>query len=362
MKIVHVIPQLSSGGGERFTIDLCNAFAGQGHEVTLIVLLPLGEYGFYKNEVSDKVNLICLDKKSGLDISLGWRLKKTISRLSPDVVHSHLRAILYMPLSIFSINAKFFHTVHNTADMEAGGTVGGFLRKVLFRMRKVTPVTISHESLDSFEKYYGMTTAMIFNGRDIPDTLKVSDSVKSEIDGYKRTSSTKVLVHLARYTDVKRQDLMARVAKKLFDEGFDFTVLLIGRTAEDILNGVKAAKCPVCHVLGEKKNPLEYLKAADAFCLCSTYEGMPISLIEAMGVGTIPVCTPVGGIVNVVKDGDTGFLSEDISEDSYYDALKRFLMQSEEERTEMKTKVQKCYEPFTMRECANKYLELYVNH
>lgn len=359
MKIVHVIPQLASGGGERFTIDLCNTLAAQGHEVSLIVLLPLKDYGFYISEVSDKVKLISLDKKPGLDITLGSRLKKTISNIGPDIVHSHLRAMLYMPLTVLSVKAKFFHTVHNTADVEAGGFVGGSIRKYLFKSGKVTPVTISSESLDSFEKYYGYTAPMIFNGRDIPENLTVSDAVEEEINGYKKSADTKVLVHLARYTDVKRQDLMARVARRLYDEGFDFTVLLIGRTADDILEGVKAANCPVCHVLGEKKNPLEYLKAADAFCLCSTFEGMPISLIEAMGVGAIPVCTPVGGIVNVVKTGETGFLSTDISEESYYEALKTFLMQNDEQMSEMKPKVEKAYEPYTMRECANKYLGLY---
>lgn len=43
----------------------------------------------------------------------------------------------------------------------------------------------------------------------------------------------------------------------------------------------------------------------DAYALCSSYEGMPISLIEAIGVGCIPVCTPVGGIVDVVHNGET---------------------------------------------------------
>ena len=54
----------------------------------------------------------------------------------------------------------------------------------------------------------------------------------------------------------------------------------------------------------------------DAYALCSSYEGMPISLIEAIGVGCIPVCTPVGGIVDVVHNGENGFLSDGIGEES----------------------------------------------
>lgn len=360
MKIINVIPQLVSGGGERFTIDLCNALAAQGNEVALIVFFaPEGPLGFYRNELSDKVKFISLDKKVGLDFTLAVRLRNAIRDFAPDIVNSHLRAMLYMPLSVLTVKAKFFHTVHNTAEVEAADPVGGAIRKWLFRTGKVTPITISDESLASFEKFYGHTAPMIFNGRDIPETLEVSDSVSQEINGFKKTPTTKVLVQLARFTDVKRQDLLARVSKRLYEEGFDLTVLLIGKKSEEIIKGIEEANCPVCHVLGERKNPLEYLKAADALCLCSTYEGMPISLIEAMGVGAIPVCTPVGGIVNVVKDGETGFLSSDISEEAYYHALKRFLQQSDSDAEEMKAKVKENYKPFTMRECANKYLELY---
>ncbi len=32
--------------------------------------------------------------------------------------------------------------------------------------------------------------------------------------------------------------------------------------------------------------------------------GMPVTLIECFAVGAIPVCTPVGGIVNVIRDGE----------------------------------------------------------
>ncbi len=362
MRIINVIPQLVSGGGERFTIDLCNALAEQGHEVALIVFFaPEGPLGFYRNELSDKVKFISLNKKIGFDITLAFRLRNAIREFAPDVVNSHLRSMLYMPMSVFTIHAKFFHTVHNTAEVEAGGTIGGAIRKWMFKTGRITPITISRESLASFEKYYGQTAPMIFNGRDIPETLKVSDSVNQEVEGLKKTPNTKVLVQLARFTDVKRQDLMARVSKRLYDEGFDFTVLLIGKKSDEIIKGIEEANCPICHVLGERKNPLEYLKAADALCLCSTYEGMPISLIEAMGVGTIPVCTPVGGIVNVVKDGETGFLSSDISEEAYYIALKRFLQQNDNDAIEMKAKVMENYKPFTMRECSNRYLELYKN-
>ncbi len=88
-----------------------------------------------------------------------FRLTKLIKRLNPDVVHTHLGAILYNILSPFLFrNIKFFHTIHNEAKKEAetGGKISALARKVLFRLGLTIPITISKESQNSFIKYYGI--------------------------------------------------------------------------------------------------------------------------------------------------------------------------------------------------------------
>jgi len=52
------------------------------------------------------------------------------------------------------------------------------------------------------------------------------------------------------------------------------------------------------------------MHAWDVFTLTSESEGLPMSLIEAMSVGVIPVCTRVGGVPEVIEDGMNGFLVE----------------------------------------------------
>ena len=137
-------------------------------------------------------------------------------------------------------------------------------------------------------------------------------------------------------------------------------MLAIGSTSQiDIVEEVKGLKSDNFYILGERKNPLEYLKAADAYALCSSYEGLPISLIEALGVGAVPVCTPVGGIVNLVHDGENGILAEGLSEDDYYKALKRFLELGNDTLQIMSKKARESYAPFSMTECAQKYVSLF---
>lgn len=360
MKIFEIIPQLSSGGAERFTIDLCNELSTK-HEVTLIVLHSVEKFGFYADELASNVRLVSMDKRMGFDMSLLFRLWRLIKKEKPDVVHTHLNGIIYISLSA-AINRRvvYCHTVHNTADKESNSFVCRVVRRLLFKTRLSTPITISEESQRSFLDYYGIDAPLIDNGRNVPADLALSASVVDEFKKYRRTDKTRVLVCLARMYPVKRHTLLAKVTARLYAEGYDFTVLAIGSTSQsDIVEEVKGLKSDNFYILGERKNPLEYLKAADAYALCSSYEGLPISLIEALGVGAVPVCTPVGGIVNLVHDGENGILAAGLEEDDYYNAMKRFIDLDDEALCAMSKKAKESYAPFSMTECAQKYVSLF---
>ncbi|MBW9203923.1 glycosyltransferase [Bacteroidales bacterium SW292] len=362
MRIVEIIPQLGSGGGERFTVDLCNELSKQ-HEVILIVFYPLEVFGFFANDLAQQIKIVSMDKKKGMDILLPLRLYRTITRFNPDIVHTHLRSITYTLLTALckQKNIVFFHTVHNTADKEAGGWVNRCIRRFSFKHNLIKPVTISKESQRSFVDFYRMDAPMVFNGRNIPANLHVSTKVTEELKKYQHSFRTRLLVCLARVMPVKRQGLVARICRRLYDEGYDFSLLFIGRydTTSDLVSEIKDAECPVVYLLGERLNPLEYLKAADGFCLMSSYEGMPISLIEALGTGTVPVCTPVGGVVDVVQNGENGFLSQDLTEEACYNALKQFLKLSDKDLQDMKQKAFNSYHQYSMTDCAIKYVNLF---
>src|SRR5688500_6920805 len=59
---------------------------------------------------------------------------------------------------------------------------------------------------------------------------------------------------------------------------------------------------------GFRSDVLELIKDFDVFALTSTYEGMCTSLVDAMAAGKSAVATAVGGVPEVLSDGETGFL------------------------------------------------------
>ncbi|MCR1794283.1 glycosyltransferase family 4 protein, partial [Leptospira sp. id769339] len=51
-----------------------------------------------------------------------------------------------------------------------------------------------------------------------------------------------------------------------------------------------------------------YLKLTDIFCLPTSYEGMPIAILEAMSLGKTVVTSKVSGMVDLIENGKDGFL------------------------------------------------------
>lgn len=62
------------------------------------------------------------------------------------------------------------------------------------------------------------------------------------------------------------------------------------------------------HFVGARADVGRMLCAMDVFALTSTTECLPMALLEAMACARPAVCTAVGGVVEVVEDGTTGFL------------------------------------------------------
>lgn len=85
-------------------------------------------------------------------------------------------------------------------------------------------------------------------------------------------------------------------------------------------------------VSGEEK--LEQFRQADLLCLPSYHEGLPMSILEAMGAGLPVVSTPIAGIPEAVLHKQTGLLVEPGNVNALASALKR-LLDSHELRQKM---------------------------
>ena len=359
--VIEVITELSSGGAERFVVDLCNEMS-LTRPVILVILQKLEPNWFYLNEISDRVKVISLQKSIGFSFRTCIKLTSLILKEKPAVVHTHLSALYYTVIAAFLFHwrIRFIHTLHNDAIPEAENKFGVWIRKILFCLRLVIPVTISEKSQESFSKLYCCKSSMIYNGRNISYSHDVK--LANHWIQYKSSRKTIVLLNVSSVQKSKNQLLLARSVQRLINQGYDLCLLIVGRIVDSsIAKQIRDLGENRIYLLGEQTNPRAYMTLADAFCLSSLYEGMPITLIEAFSVGLVPICTPVGGINNMIIDGKNGFLSESLNEEDYTKALERFLNLNEKEKNRMKQEAKESYQFYTMEKCVANYGHVMFN-
>ena len=365
-KIVQMVPALGWGGAQVFCIQLCNELAKYpGYDVTLISMYHHDEKKHLPLSMIDKkVKFITLGKKPGIDPKMFLKINKTLKQIHPNVVHTHLHAGYYCFYSYLRLKYPFkkIHTLHNLAKEDAPPH-GRKMFKYFFKKDIIHPVTISPEVLKSaVEEYGSFIKTLINNGSDPIKPTSAFDETAKKISGLKKNAETKVLLNVARITRQKNQQLLIDSMRILEQQNANAVAIILGDYVGDdkkIYDELITNKPGNVHFLGKVPNVSDYLLNADAFVLTSIFEGLPISLLEALSAGAVPVCTPVGGIINIVTD-KIGFLSTDVSEDTYVKALQDYLSAVENEINQLKENGKKLYQQeFSMQACAEKYNTLY---
>jgi glycosyltransferase involved in cell wall biosynthesis len=103
-----------------------------------------------------------------------------------------------------------------------------------------------------------------------------------------------------------------------------------------------------CRLLGYRTDVKDLMAAADLFVLASAFEGLPVSIMEAMAAGLPVVATAVGGVPEAVVDGETGLLVPPRDASALAAALLQ-LARDPDLRAEMATKARVRSEVFDIR-------------
>lgn len=366
MKILHVIPTLSSGGAERFVTDLTNELAEYDDcEMTLLILKSdkVDENVFYKKELSEKVTFKSLGIQKVRFYDL-WKIYQAIKKEKPDIVHYHLAGTLNLMLLTILLYRKptYIETIHNDIRAIIGITKRDrFIKSFCFRNGLVQVCTITPSNGEAFRDYYHREcAAMIVNGRNAVAPSPLFDMRKKEVESYKNTPNTMVFTHIGRFTKGKNQKLLIIAFNNFVLRGNDAILLIIGNGFDTPqAKEYKEHACDRIFFLGEQHDVQDYLLNSDGFCLSSIFEGMPITLIEAFACGCIPISTPVCGAIDYIQDGKNGFLTKDYKRESYIDALERF---AAHHQNIDKSQLKDYYDThFSMKSCANQYHTLYTN-
>lgn len=349
-----VIQSLRVGGAETMVENLSYALIRQGCVVLVVVLQP-GETMLVNRMRKNGVDLVILGKRPGLDLSVSGRLAAIMRDFQPDVVHSHLPILQYVvPAARKARVNNLVHTVHNMADKETSSKLKRFINRRYYRRGRVLPVALSEVTKRSVEDVYGLDSSQV---------AIVANGIGLGAFEPKRDYSIHVPIrvcHIGRFEEAKNHAALVAAATQLKADGFDivFDLYGIGSLMEEIKGAVSKGNLEEEFAFhGLTDNVPDALRKADLFVFPSVYEGMPMVLAEAMAAGLPIVAAAVGGIPDMLEDGENALLCKPDAV-SIATAVER-LLSDEGLRKSLGTAARKRAADFSSDAMARAYFDVY---
>jgi len=178
---------------------------------------------------------------------------------------------------------------------------GRFSRKTI--VKSDIFVAVSRE-LSILLKNEGISEERI---RYIPNGIPIEKPIKSD----ENTSGQNALITGRLSDNLKGVDILLKAWAIVISKFKDAHLTVLGDGPEKTKLEKQAKDLGVyksVHFCGYKTNVKDYLAIANIFVFPSRGEGMPNALLEAMAFGLPCIATPVGGIPDIIRDGENGFL------------------------------------------------------
>ena len=355
-RIAIVVLSLGVGGAENMVAQLAANIDKNKFDVYVISMHSPEGTIIEKKMAESRINVSFLHHDTAPNVKALLRLYKRLNQIKPDIVHTHMSAYIYTLPWIFLKRKKILHTIHNRPIYEFSSKLRSNI-KILYRMNKAVPIAISDTIAKEAKDLYKIKEDQI---EVIYNPVDISKYNKSSIK--KKKSDPVTFINVARFTDVKNQSLLIDAISKVREQINDVKLLLVGdgelRNAVErkvVQNGLS----DIVEFTGNIPNVAEKLSSADVFVLPSRYEGLPLTILEAMASGLPIIATNVGGVPDIVKDNGVLFKDNDLN--GLVAAMVN-LAQDRKVREEMGIKSIQYVEKFDVQSIVNQYQLVYERY
>ncbi|MDW4283996.1 N-acetyl-alpha-D-glucosaminyl L-malate synthase BshA [Staphylococcus saprophyticus] len=343
----------SMGGSGIIATELGIKLAERGHDIHFItsnipfrIRKPLPNMTFHQVEV----NQYAVFQYPPYDITLSTKIAEVINEYDLDVLHMHYA----VPHAVCGILAKHMSqkdikimtTLHGT-DITVLGYDHSLKNAIKFGIEGSDVVTSVSQSLAQ-QTYDIIETdkeiVPIYNfvrEKEFPTKLNTPTSEDEQLKAcYCIQPDEKVLIHVSNFRSVKRIDTIidtfARVHKAIPSK-----LILLGDGPElmDIKEKARQLNLEDAVLfLGKQNWVSQFYQISDLVLLLSEKESFGLTLLEAMKSGVVPIGSTAGGIKEVIKHEDTGYIVN-VGDDEAASAYAIQLLTNPELYHEMQTRM-----------------------
>lgn len=296
MKVLHVLNSRIYSGAEKVVCQIIHMF---DKEVEMVYCSP------YSEIVEDMLKLEQVEYHP-VNTLVPGELSRIIREQKPDVIHAHdMRASFVSALCCGRI--PLISHIHNNA-YDSRGLSPKSIAYLLAGFRAKHILWVSRSSYEGyfFHRFFEKKSSVLFN---IIDLKQVWDKRDQDPNSYDYD-----VIYIGRLTYQKNPQRLMRLCALAKERKPDIRMAVVG-TGE--LEEETKALCASLGLtenvdfLGFQSNPMKILSDSACLLLPSRWEGTPMCALEAMAVGVPVVSTPTDGLVDLLREGETGFLSDE---------------------------------------------------
>ena len=326
IKICYVIPSLGMGGTERQLVHLVRGLA-RDFDISVVCTRLEGALAGDVRKAGANVRVVPVS--SGWDFRFRGRLGRFLCTHRPEILHTFLFGFDYfankaardagVPVVISSRRqlATWKKPRHVFIQRRANRHVDA----IVANSRAVAEFAASQESADP------ALYRVIPNGINPSEFIATPDLHVLRLR-YKIPFHRRVVGIVANFSPVKDHRLFVATARELLRRRADVHFLMVGDgpLVAAIEKAIQAGGAADCFTRISTVSEVPDLYALmDVSVLCSEVEGFPNAVLESMAVGKPVVAPAVGGICELIRDGETGRLIQTRNPADFADAISALL-------------------------------------
>jgi glycosyltransferase involved in cell wall biosynthesis len=312
IRVLWLTKGLGPGGAERLLVSFAAKADRQKFELQAAYLLPWKDHLVAELAALD-VPATCVGSGREGDVRWIHRLRTLVRAGRIDIVHVHspmVAALARPAMRTLSRHRRpvLVGTEHNV--WSSHHAVTRWANSLTLPLEQAT-IAVSDEVRSSMPPRLRRRVEVVVHGVDV-DAIASRRRERHVARAELGVGCDQLLVAtVANLRGNKDYPTMMAAASRLVDAGEPIQFVSVGQgplATELERQRDRLGLAERFRFLGYREDPIRVLVAADVFCLSSRFEGLPISMLEAMAAGLPIVATTVGGVPSVVSDGREGRL------------------------------------------------------
>lgn len=312
-RVLWLTKGLGRGGAEQLLVDSVGHLDRERFDVEVAYLLPWKD-ALVPSFAGADVQVHCLHAARAADPRWAVRLRRVVRDREIDLVHTHMPYPAIGARTVLAgTGTPLVHTEHNLWDRYhlatrwANAATYNANRAVLAVSRAVADsITVPR-----WAPGHVPSVEVVYQGADMA-AARYGPIARAEARRLLELSDDALVIGtVANFTPKKDHATLLTALAELVPEfpALHWVVVGVGPLEDELRLAVERAGLRrAVSFTGLRDDVPMLLPGFDVFALSSRYEGLPISLLEAMASGVMPVVTEVGGVPEVVTDGRDGLL------------------------------------------------------